>query len=164
MTGDVVPSGWPPEEELPQAKVVPLFPLPNLFLFPGTVMPLHIFEPRYRQMIEDSLDGPGRLVIGTVLEGHQDQLADTPPVHEIAGLGEIAHQKPPPAIQLPGIRREPLDKADHKGMGPIAVSGQPHGLPAGPALGQPFGAGQTAARVTANGPSRERRRNFDLAK
>ena len=34
--------------------VVPLFPLPNLFLFPGTLMPLHIFEPRYRQMIEDA--------------------------------------------------------------------------------------------------------------
>ena len=42
---------------------VPLFPLPDYFLFPGVVAPLHIFEPRYRQMIEDLLDGPGRLVI-----------------------------------------------------------------------------------------------------
>ena len=35
---------------------VPLFPIPDLVAFPNTVMPLHVFEPRYRTMIEDSLD------------------------------------------------------------------------------------------------------------
>ena len=34
-----------------------LFPLPNLVLFPHAVLPLHIFEPRYRQMTEDALAG-----------------------------------------------------------------------------------------------------------
>jgi Lon protease-like protein len=67
----------------------PLFPLANVWLFPGVIMPLHIFEPRYRQMIEDSLDGPGRIVIGTVVEGHEYQLPGSPPVHPIAGIGEI---------------------------------------------------------------------------
>ena len=43
-------------------SAVPLFPLPDFFLYPGVVAPLHIFETRYRQMIEDLLDGPGRLV------------------------------------------------------------------------------------------------------
>jgi len=43
-------------------SAVPLFPLPDYFLYPGVVAPLHIFETRYRQMIEDLLDGPGRLV------------------------------------------------------------------------------------------------------
>ena len=34
---------------------VPLFPIPDLVAFPNTVMPLHVFEPRYRTMIEDSV-------------------------------------------------------------------------------------------------------------
>ena len=104
-----VPASWPPDDEVEVPRVVPLFPLPNLFLFPGTVMPLHIFEPRYRQMIEDSLDGPGRLVIGTVLEGHHDQLLGTPPIHEVAGLGEIArHERLPDGrfvIMIVGLAR-----------------------------------------------------------
>lgn len=73
--------------------LVPMFPLPNLFLFPGTFMPLHIFEPRYRQMVEDSLDGPGRIVIASVLEEAKDRLDSAPPVHPIAGLGEIARHE-----------------------------------------------------------------------
>lgn len=42
---------------------LPVFPLPDFYLFPGTVAPLHIFENRYRQMMEDLMDGPGRLVL-----------------------------------------------------------------------------------------------------
>ena len=108
------PSGWPPAGAA-GGKLVPLFPLPNLFLFPGTVMPLHIFEPRYRQMIEDSLDGPGRLVIGTVLEQYAHELAGTPPVHTVAGLGEIArHERLPDGrfvIMLVGLARVQIREA-----------------------------------------------------
>jgi Lon protease-like protein len=89
--------------------IVPMFPLPGVFLFPGTLMPLHVFEPRYRRMIADSLDGPGRLVLATVLEGHEDELAGAPPVHHIAGLGEIMrHEKLPDGrylILLAGLSR-----------------------------------------------------------
>jgi Lon protease-like protein len=77
-------------------RIVPLFPLPNVFLFPGCVMPLHVFEPRYRQMIEDLLDGPGQIVMGTVPEEHANALAGSPPVRSIAGLGEICrHERLP---------------------------------------------------------------------
>jgi Lon protease-like protein len=80
----------------PTAPVVPLFPLPGLFLFPGTALPLHIFEPRYKQMVEDLLDKSGRLVLGTVVPGHEHELLGSPPVHAIAGLGEIArHERYP---------------------------------------------------------------------
>ncbi len=44
-------------------NALPLFPLPDYFLFPGVVAPLNIFETRYRQMMEDLMDGPGRLVL-----------------------------------------------------------------------------------------------------
>ncbi|MBL8859607.1 MAG: LON peptidase substrate-binding domain-containing protein [Planctomycetes bacterium] len=75
--------------------IVPVFPLPNVYLFPGCVMPLHIFEPRYRQMIEDLLDRPGRLVLGTLLEGELDA-AGNPAVLDVGGLGEIGrHEKLP---------------------------------------------------------------------
>ena len=42
---------------------VPVFPLPEYYLFPGVVAPLHVFETRYRQMMDDLMDGPGRLVL-----------------------------------------------------------------------------------------------------
>jgi len=87
-----VPDGWPRAGSV----AAPIFPLPGFFLYPGTVVPLHIFEPRYRQMIEDLLDGPGRLVMGTVVDGHENELAGAPPVYPIAGLGEIGrHERLP---------------------------------------------------------------------
>ena len=44
-----------PQMNLPD--VLPVFPLTGVMLLPGTVLPLHIFEPRYRNMVEDALDG-----------------------------------------------------------------------------------------------------------
>lgn len=73
--------------------LVPMFPLQDVYLFPGTFIPLHIFEPRYRQMVEDSLDGPGRIVIASPLEDATAEAGAQPPVHPIAGLGEIARHE-----------------------------------------------------------------------
>ena len=80
------------------SSAVPIFPIPGAFLFPHQVLPLHVFEPRYRQMVEDLLDGPGRLVIGTLLtEGPlptDHATSDAPPVLPVAGFGEIVrHQR-----------------------------------------------------------------------
>jgi Lon protease-like protein len=87
-----IPDAWPSAG----SALAPIFPLPGFFLYPGTVVPLHIFEPRYREMIEDLLDGPGRLVMGTVVDGHENELAGAPPVYPIAGLGEIGrHERLP---------------------------------------------------------------------
>jgi len=90
-----IPAGWSPPDSQASASPVPLFPLPNVFLFPRQLMPLHIFEPRYRKMIEASLDGPGRIVLGTIVgQGKID--VDVPKIMSIAGLGEIArHEKLP---------------------------------------------------------------------
>ena len=93
------PGGSSPDlPELAVAPLVlPLFPLRDVYLFPGTFIPLHIFEPRYRQMIEDCLDGPGRIVMGSPLEDPNADPAAPPPekpaVHPIAGLGEIARHE-----------------------------------------------------------------------
>ena len=47
------------------SELLPLFPLPNVVLFPNVFLPLHIFEPRYREMVADALDGDR--MIGMVL-------------------------------------------------------------------------------------------------
>ena len=75
------------------AKVAPLFPLPNVWLFPAVILPLHVFEERYRQMIEDCLDGPGRIVLGTIQAGHEHESAGAPPIYPLAGLGEIGRHE-----------------------------------------------------------------------
>jgi len=53
--------------ELP--AVIPLFPLPNAVLFPGVPLPLHIFEPRYRDMVRDAMSGDARLIGMVLLRG-----------------------------------------------------------------------------------------------
>ena len=68
-----------------------LFPLPNLVLFPQVMQPLHIFEPRYRQMTADALAGDRFIAI--VLPRPDDE-SDKPALHDVACLGRImAEQK-----------------------------------------------------------------------
>lgn len=85
-----VPDSWPPDDDPIPRVTVPVFPLSGVFLFPGALMPLQIFEPRYVQMIEDCLDGPGRLVLTEIQEGHEHEAKGNPPIESMGGLGEIA--------------------------------------------------------------------------
>jgi Lon protease-like protein len=73
--------------ELP--NIIPLFPLPNFVMFPGLRVPLHIFEPRYRQMIADIRESNG--IIGMVLlkgNWEQDYYA-RPDIFEIGCAGQV---------------------------------------------------------------------------
>jgi Lon protease-like protein len=69
--------------------IVPLFPLPNVVLFPKTPMPLYIFEERYRTMVREVLAGNGELVIALLRGGAEPGHAGASTVHEIACLGKI---------------------------------------------------------------------------
>ncbi len=82
-----VPSGWPERVDT-ISRSAPVFPLRDVFLFPGQLLPLHIFEPRYRQMIEDCLDGPGRIVIAAPRED-EPPTSQGPRLPAVAGIGEI---------------------------------------------------------------------------
>jgi Lon protease-like protein len=76
--------------------VIPIFPLPRTVLLPGEVLPLHIFEPRYRDMVQDALST--HRVIGMVqLEpGHETEHLGDPPVRQVGCIGVIAqHQEMP---------------------------------------------------------------------
>ncbi len=71
--------------------IIPIFPLPNAVLFPNVFLPLHIFEPRYREMIADALGGDR--IIGMVLlrPGWEGNYEGRPPVFPIGCAGLITH-------------------------------------------------------------------------
>jgi uncharacterized protein len=68
---------------------VRLFPLPNLVLFPYVIQPLHVFEPRYRQLMEDSLKDD-RLIGMALLQPHcEKEYYKSPPIYPMICLGRI---------------------------------------------------------------------------
>lgn len=73
---------------------IPLFPLPNVVFFPQTHLPLHIFEPRYRQMVADALDTHRFIGIVLLKEGWERDYDGHPPVHSVGCVGKIAHCQP----------------------------------------------------------------------
>src|SRR6188508_1840905 len=74
--------------------VARLFPLPNLVFFPQVMQPLHIFEPRYRQMTTDALAGDRLIALVLPKPGWEPDYAGAPDVHPVACLGKIvADQK-----------------------------------------------------------------------
>lgn len=66
-----------------------LFPLPNLVFFPQVMQPLHIFEPRYRQMTADALDGDRLIALVLPRPGWEKDYADRPAIHPVACIGKI---------------------------------------------------------------------------
>src|SRR5512134_2216313 len=70
---------------------IPIFPLPNVVLFPKVFLPLHIFEPRYRAMVDDALAGDR--IIGMVLlrPGYEANYEGRPPVYAVGCAGSITH-------------------------------------------------------------------------
>jgi Lon protease-like protein len=94
---------------------VPVFPLGRVYLFPHQVMPLHIFEPRYRRMVEDLLDGQGRLVIATVPDGEIETPDRPAGILPVGGYGEILrHQRLPDGrfmIWVLGLCRVAVEEA-----------------------------------------------------
>jgi uncharacterized protein len=71
--------------------IIPIFPLPNAVLFPGVFLPLHIFEPRYRAMVADALDGD-RLIGMTLLKpGWESDYEGRPAVYPVGCAGLVSH-------------------------------------------------------------------------
>ena len=73
------------------AELLPLFPLPSVVLFPSVFLPLHIFEPRYRDMVADALASDR--MIGMVLSRSdtQGRHSDVPPIYGVGCSGVITH-------------------------------------------------------------------------
>jgi Lon protease-like protein len=78
---------------MPLPPSIPIFPLPNVVLFPNVFLPLHIFEPRYRAMVKDALASDR--IIGMVLlrPGFESDYAGRPPVYPIGCAGLVTHSE-----------------------------------------------------------------------
>jgi uncharacterized protein len=75
--------------ELAPRSPVPIFPLPDLVLFPRTVAPLHVFELRYRAMVRDALDGERLIVMALLKPGWEADYHDSPEYFPVGCLGRV---------------------------------------------------------------------------
>ena len=89
-----------------------LFPLPNLVMFPHVVQPLHIFESRYIEMLEDALAGDHLIATALLMPGWEGEYDGRPPVDPIVCLGRVMSHSPTKEgrynILLGGIARAQL--------------------------------------------------------
>jgi Lon protease-like protein len=74
---------------VPEYLDVPIFPLPNVTFFPKTILPLHVFEPRYREMVANSLRGDRLIGVALLKEGWQKNYFGSPPTFKTFGVGKI---------------------------------------------------------------------------
>ena len=97
--------------ELPEgfAGVVRLFPLPNLVLFPHVIQALHVFEPRYRELLEDALAGDQLIAMSLLQPGWEADYEGRPAIYPSVCIGRVvAHARLADGrydILLHGLRR-----------------------------------------------------------
>ncbi|HOJ61402.1 MAG TPA: LON peptidase substrate-binding domain-containing protein [bacterium] len=88
---------------------LPLFPLPNVVQFPHTILPLHIFEKRYRKMIKDVLEGERLIGMAVLQPGWEENYQGNPDIYPVACLGRVVKSEPLPNgrsnILLLGLKR-----------------------------------------------------------
>jgi Lon protease-like protein len=77
----------PPTPALPGS--IPIFPLQDVTLFPNSIQPFHIFEPRYRDMVADALAGDSIIGMATLRPGFEADYEGRPPVYELGSAGVI---------------------------------------------------------------------------
>jgi uncharacterized protein len=77
----------------PQYINIPIFPLPEVVFFPGTLLPLHIFEPRYKRMISDLVQNGQLLGIVQLRPGWDKDYYGAPPVYKVLGVGELVEHR-----------------------------------------------------------------------
>src|SRR5512135_1261304 len=81
-------------------EIIPVFPLTGSLLLPGNLLPLNIFEPRYRNMVADALDGDQLIGMVQPLTPRQDnwvasaQQPENPEIYAIGCLGRIEECEP----------------------------------------------------------------------
>ncbi len=99
------------------SDLLPLFPLPNVVLFPSVFLPLHIFEPRYRDMVADALSSDRLIGMVLLKPGWEHDYEGRPPVFPVGCSGVITHVEQLSDgrynIVLRGVERFRIVKEDH---------------------------------------------------
>src|SRR5262249_40129547 len=94
------------------------FPLPNVVLFPNVFLPLHIFEPRYREMVSDALSSDRLIGMVLLRPGWQHEYERRPPIYPIGCSGVMTHVERLADgrynIVLRGLERFRVIEEDHK--------------------------------------------------
>jgi uncharacterized protein len=89
-------------------EVIPIFPLPNVVFFPRMPLPLHIFEPRYREMVRAATRGPRLIGMALLQSGWEGSYEGRPPIFAIGTVGEMVRMEELPDgrfnIVLRGLR------------------------------------------------------------
>ncbi|WP_108927383.1 LON peptidase substrate-binding domain-containing protein [Leptospira johnsonii] len=75
---------------------IPIFPLPEVILFPGTFLPLHIFEPRYRMMLDYCSESGEEMAIAPIKMDPSNLKNPQPEIETIFGWGTIVRRDPLP--------------------------------------------------------------------
>jgi Lon protease-like protein len=73
-----------------------LFPLPSLVLFPDSLAPLNVFEPRYLEMVRDALPDDGLIATALLKPGYEAEYLGTPAVHPVVSIGKILRPRSKP--------------------------------------------------------------------
>lgn len=69
---------------------VPVFPLPGVVLFPQVILPLHLFEPRYRRMAADALAASGYIALAHLRSGYEPLYYTLrAPIYPVVCIGQI---------------------------------------------------------------------------
>src|SRR3954470_18907040 len=99
------------------ADLLPIFPLPNVVLFPNVFLALHIFEPRYREMVADAVASDRMIGMVLLRPGWEGDYEGRPPVYPIGCSGVITHverlQDGRYNIVLRGLERFRILEEDH---------------------------------------------------
>jgi Lon protease-like protein len=120
--------------------IVPVFPLPNVVLFPRIALPLHIFEPRYRQMIQDALDGDRLIAMALLQPGWEPDYEGSPAFFPVVCVGRIVSEQSLDGgkynILLYGVTRarvteEPASGRPYRMVRVEGVTDDPEGLEEG---------------------------------
>jgi len=69
--------------------IVPIFPLSTVVFFPNTLLPLHIFEERYRDMLSNALNSERIIAMALLKPGWEENYNGSPEIYEVAGMGRI---------------------------------------------------------------------------
>ena len=81
-------------DAFPIPDIIPIFPLPNVVFFPDTYLPLHIFEPRYRDMIADTSQEGQCIGMALLKEGWKHDYYGNPPIVSLGCVGRIKNIQP----------------------------------------------------------------------
>jgi Lon protease-like protein len=70
-------------------ETLPVFPLPSVQLFPHALLPLHVFEPRYRDLVRDCMAGDHRMAIALLEPGYEARYHERPAIRSVCGVGRV---------------------------------------------------------------------------